>query len=417
VTIPLLAVQNLSFYRQDRALVRDLSFTLEPGELVGVIGPNGAGKSTLLKLLVDYHQPSQGTIQLSGTALAALGHRERAQRISYMAQDSALALPFRVRDIIGLGAHSRPQAQIPTTRALHRRVTELAEQLELSHLLERKLTELSGGENQLVQFARILMQQAPLMLLDEPTASLDIGHEAQLMNLLRRQCDRQHTALVAIHNLNIAAVFCDRLLLIDKGRLIASGTPEQVITQANMAALYQQQVTVSKHPVTGTVTVLPVKQAPRAVPLQVHLIGGAGSTVALARWLLQRGVQVSGGIGHEQDSDTDFWAATGIVHSAVPAFAPIDQAAIEQAKSLVESADLTIVCDFPIGAMNEGNLALAHYAQELWLLEEDPETAAQRFYSDRQAQAFARLRDQGHRLTALAAIKQLTARIDALSDR
>jgi iron complex transport system ATP-binding protein len=408
-------VQNLSFYRQERALVRDLSFALAPGELVGIIGPNGAGKSTLLKLLVDYHQPSQGTITLSGTPLASLGHRERARRISYMAQHSAMALPFRVRDIIGLGAHSQSQGHM--SRALQERVSELAEQLELTHLLERKLTELSGGENQLVQFARILMQQAPLMLLDEPTASLDIGHEAQLMNLLRRQCDRQQTALVAIHNLNIAAVFCDRLLLIDKGRLIASGTPEQVITQATMAALYKEQVTVSQHPVTGTVTVLPVKQAPRAVPLHVHLIGGAGSTVALARWLLQRGVRVSGGIGHEQDSDTDFWTATGMEHSAVPAFAPIDQGAIEHAKALVESADLTIVCDFPIGAMNEGNLTLAHNAQALWLLQEDPQSAAQRFYSDRQAQAFTRLRDQGQTLTAVAAIKQLTARIGALSNR
>ena len=417
MTAPRLAVQSLSFYRQDRALVEDLSFALEPGELVGIIGPNGAGKSTLLKLLVDYHKPSQGSITLSGTPLAALGHRERARRISYMAQHSALALPFRVRDIIGLGAHSRLQGHLPTERALDQRVTELAEQLELTHLLERKLTELSGGENQLVQFARILMQQAPLMLLDEPTASLDIGHEAQLMNLLRRQCDRQHTALVALHNLNIAAVFCDRLLLIDKGRLIASGTPDQVITQANMAALYQQQVTVSKHPVTGTVTVLPIKQAPRPVPLHIHLIGGAGSTVALARWLLQRGVRVSGGIGHEQDSDTDFWAATGMAHSAVPAFAPIDQPAIEQAKALVESADLTIVCDFPIGAMNEGNLALAHYAQVLWLLEDDTEAAKQRFYSDRQAQAFAHLRHQGQTLTALAAIKQLSVRIAALTER
>ncbi|MFT5007631.1 MAG: iron complex transport system ATP-binding protein [Reinekea sp.] len=411
----LLSVQKLSFYRQDRALLRDLSFTLEPGELVGVIGPNGAGKSTLLKLLVDYYQPTEGSISLSDTPLASLSHPERARRISYMAQHSAPSLPFLVRDVIALGAHSRQASQIPSAQVLRNDVAELAEQLELTHLLDRKLTELSGGENQLVQFARILMQQAPLMLLDEPTASLDIGHEAQLMNLLRRHCERQHSALVAIHNLNIAAVFCDRLLLLDKGRLIASGTPEQVITQANMAQLYQQQVTVSQHPVTGTVTVLPVKQAPTAVSLHVHLIGGAGSTVALARWLLQRGVTVSGGIGHEQDSDTDFWTATGMRHIAVPAFAPIDQDAIDQAQAMVESADLTIVCDFPIGAMNEGNLILAGHAKLLWLLQEDTETAHQRFYSEAQAEAFAQLQQQGVRLTALAAIEQLTGRIGELS--
>jgi len=402
--VPLLQVNNLSFNRNNRRLIDDISFSLQKGEIIGVIGPNGAGKSTLLKNIIGYHDADNGVISIQGSHLASLSHKARALRVSYMAQHPETAFPFSVSETIALGAHNRADLQAISEESIQHQVLQLAEQLELAHLLKRKLTELSGGETQLVHFARIIMQQAPVILLDEPTASLDIGHEAQLMNLLRNQCNNGQAALVAIHNLNIAAAFCDRVLLIDHGKLIACGPPEEVITQANMTALYQQRVLVSKHPITGTVSVLPMKATPEKVNLHIHLIGGAGSTVALCRLLLQMGIRVTGGIGHLQDSDTEFWAATGIEHVTVPAFSPIERDAVKQATPLVRSADITILCEFPIGAMNEGNLQLAQAAKSLWILEDAPEIDEQRFHNAHQKKAFEQLKTTANTLGSIEAI-------------
>ncbi|EAR07483.1 ABC transporter ATP-binding protein [Reinekea blandensis] len=401
MSTPLLRTEQLGLTINDRQLLSQVSLSVHPGELVGVIGPNGAGKSSLLKTLVGLHQQSAGKIWLHEQPLSQYRAQDRAQHISYLAQAQEMSFAFRVRETIMLGAHSRVRTKHFARGQLDQELNRIVDLLDIASLLDRRLDQLSGGERQLVHFARMLMQDSPLMLLDEPTASLDIGHEAQLMNLLHQQCRQGRSALVAIHNLNSAAAFCDRLLLIQNGQLVAEGDPEQVITQATMKRMYGPSVLVSRNPMTGTTTVLPLVESQTPVPLHVHLIGGAGSTVALCRQLLQMGVRVTAGIGHDQDSDTQLWEALGVEHIKVPTFAPIETADIDAAKGLVQQADITVMTDFPIGTMNAGNLTLAEQARHLWLVTSGNDDSM-RFYDDSSLQRF-------HALQQRANVKQITA--------
>lgn len=416
MNLPLLRTEGLCLSINQRTLLTDIDLSIQPGELVGVIGPNGAGKSSLLKTLVGLHRQSAGQILLNGRALDEYSAIERASHISYLAQSQDMSFSFRVKESILLGAHSRPSNTLISSRQLDRELADIAQQLDISHLLDRHLDQLSGGEQQLVHFARILIQNSPLMLLDEPTASLDVGHEAQLMNLLHQQCRGQRSALVAIHNLNSAAAFCDRLVLIHDGKIMADGMPEQVITQAGMQQLYGPSVLVSRNPMTGTTTVLPMVDPQPTMPLHVHLIGGAGSTVALCRQLLQMGVRVTAGIGHDQDSDTQLWEALGVEHVKVPTFAPIQEADIAAARALVATADITLMTDFPIGTMNAGNLTLAEQAPQLWMLH-SAEDDTTRFYDEDSRLRYRKLQQlpSVKKLTPTDAMTALRRRIKNLS--
>ncbi len=254
-----LTIENLTYIKNGRALLDNVSLAVEPGEIVGIIGPNGAGKSTLLKNIIGFYTASSGSITIHGKPLKLMSHHERALEISYLAQHSEISFPFSVSETIALGMQNRQMLDMENRETIKSQIETITRDLEISELLNRNLTELSGGETQLVHFARIYSQKAPIMLLDEPTASLDIGHEAQLMNILRRHCKQHKSAVVALHNLNTAATFCDRLLLMHHGKLISSGTPTQVLTPENMTNLYGHQVIVSEHPITGTKIILPVK--------------------------------------------------------------------------------------------------------------------------------------------------------------
>ncbi|MEJ2044621.1 MAG: ATP-binding cassette domain-containing protein [Reinekea sp.] len=246
-----LDVKNLSYQIRGNTLLKDISLQLNSGELVGIIGPNGAGKSTLLKSLIGIINASYQTLIINGRALKAYSHQARAQQISYLAQHHDNQFPFQAREVIALGGY----AQVNPVSI--ESIDQLAQELDIKALLTRSMTDLSGGEQQLVHFARLLMQNAPINLLDEPTASLDIGHEAHLMLCLKQRCRNGQSALIALHNLNTAATFCDRLILLVNGEILATGTPQQVLQQARLSEVYHYPVLVSHHPLTGTPTVLP----------------------------------------------------------------------------------------------------------------------------------------------------------------
>lgn len=415
MTQPLLSASSLSFKRASRTLLNDINLSIKPGELVGIIGPNGAGKSTLLKCLVGIHALNNGSITVQGNPLTQLSHSQRAAHISYLAQQQQAAFAFTVEHTICLGAYHWQHLTHGSGQTVQERLQAIVEQLDLQPLLHRKLDELSGGETQLVHFARILMQNTPLMLLDEPTAALDIGHETQLMNLLRHHCRLGSAALVAIHNLNIAAAFCDRLILLDRGEVLASGRAEDVITQARMNQLYAEQVMVSHNPVSGTVTVLPLLERQLHHNFTVHLIGGAGSTVALVRTLLQMGVKVTAGIGHEQDSDTEFWQVTGIEHIKVAAFSAITSQDVARAEHLVHHADITLLTEFPVGTMNDENLKLAAQAKNLWIIEEE-HTDPSRFHHPTAMHTYEGLKASAPRYSSLAALATIRSMLTNLTD-
>ncbi|MDX2321318.1 MAG: ABC transporter ATP-binding protein [Moritella sp.] len=256
----LLTVSGLGYKAGSKILLNDISFSIQVGELVGIIGPNGAGKSTLMKCLSGFQTYSCGDVLLKQQSLSTLSHLSRARQLSYLPQYNEAAFPFSVLETIGLGFHVKQQSQVVSAKTIASQTTQALALVGISHLQDRLVTELSGGEKQLVNFARLLVQDAPLMLLDEPTASLDIGHESQLMNVLHQACRQGKSALVAMHNLNTAAEFCDRLILVNQGQVMAVGKPNDVLSETNIAYLYQDLVRVCQHPKSGNTIVSPYKR-------------------------------------------------------------------------------------------------------------------------------------------------------------
>ena len=257
----MLDARDLTIAYDHRIAVADLSLTLKPGEITAIIGPNGAGKSTLLKSLNGQVRPASGTIVLDGQPLERLSRRSISRRIAVVAQEAELRFPVTVLEFVlggrfawatntGWGWETEHDLQIADA-VLH--------ETELDDLSGRLLNELSGGERQRALMARALATEAPILLLDEPTANLDLSHQATLLALVRNRCDRDEAAaLVVTHDINLAAQFADNLILMKQGRAVHSGTPEQVLQPHIVQDVFAVKVLVDAHPVTGGPRVTPV---------------------------------------------------------------------------------------------------------------------------------------------------------------
>ncbi|HXZ43664.1 MAG TPA: ABC transporter ATP-binding protein [archaeon] len=248
-------VQGVVFrYRTGRG-VEDVSFQVSPGELLGVVGPNSAGKSTLLRLLSKVMAPQRGRILIEGRDIALLSRVALARQVAVLPQEFHVAFPFRVAEVVLMGRYPHAAG---TWRVTHdgtkgRAVALAALQATgTAHLANRRVDELSGGERQLVSLARALAQEASILLLDEPTAHLDLRHQGIVLSiLLAHHRERRGTTILVSHDLNLAAEHCDRLLLIAGGRILTAGRPEEVITPRNLEPAYGCPVTVERHPISG----------------------------------------------------------------------------------------------------------------------------------------------------------------------
>ncbi|WP_039055463.1 heme ABC transporter ATP-binding protein [Enterobacter sp. Bisph1] len=252
MTLPLTAA-HLRLVAGSRLLIDDVSFTLARGEMVALIGPNGAGKSTLLRLLTGYLPPVAGECQLEGKALAQWSAQALARRRAVMLQQPTLGFDWPVAAIISMG-----RAPWGPQRA-HDIVRQVALLSGCETLLERRYHTLSGGEQQRVQLARSLAQlwhhDGPQgwLFLDEPTSALDLYHQQQVLRLLKRLTgDGKLHVCAVLHDLNLAALWADRILLLHQGKLVAQGMPEQVIQAPLIARWYGAEVAVNTHPVAGS---------------------------------------------------------------------------------------------------------------------------------------------------------------------
>lgn len=218
-----------------RTVFGGVSFAVGPGELVALCGPNGAGKSTLLRLLLGLHAPATGTVRLGGAPIGSLSRREIARRAALLPQDAPVDLPLTVREAVALGRLPHlARFQIATAADLAAVARALA-LTDTTELADRPVTEISGGERQRVHLARALAQEAPLLLLDEPIAGLDLSHQLQALDLLRATVDTGRAAVVALHDLSLAARRCDRILLLAEGALQADAAPAEVLTPEILA--------------------------------------------------------------------------------------------------------------------------------------------------------------------------------------
>jgi iron complex transport system ATP-binding protein len=248
-----LAAEQLSVALRGREVVRGVSFTLDAGQFVGVLGPNGAGKSTLIRALLGL-LPASGRALLNGQPVAALPRAATARQIAYLPQGQALHWPLSVERLVALGRlpHLAPFSRLSAAdEAAVARAMRLAEVEQLAH---RTATELSGGERARVLLARALAVEAPALIADEPLASLDPEHQLHGMELLRAQAHGGGLVVAVLHDLALAARFCDRVLVLVDGRLVADGAPPTVLTPALLEQVYRVHARLIGDPPVPVIT-------------------------------------------------------------------------------------------------------------------------------------------------------------------
>ena len=239
---PLLRLENLTVSLGGRPVVEDVSLTVAAGECVGLIGPNGAGKSTLMRAALGLI-PAEGR-----SSLAALGPGARALRAAWLPQTREIAWPLSVEAVVTLGRTPHRRRAAPLSAADCRAVEAALRRMELIELRTRPATELSGGEQARVLIARVLAQETPLILADEPTAALDPAHQIATLELFRSLAEEGRAVLVSLHDLGLAARWCTRLVLLDRGRIVADGAPRAVLTPARLAAVYGVEAHIAETP-------------------------------------------------------------------------------------------------------------------------------------------------------------------------
>ncbi len=248
----LLQVNNLVGGYGQETVIKGVSFTIKKGEFIGIIGPNGSGKSTLLRLMSRVLVPQQGAIDFSGANINQMDLKELARQVAFVSQDTLINFSFSVFEIVLMGRipHlKRLQSETRQDLAKAEHALSLTDTLGIK---EKGVDEISAGERQRVIIAKALAQEPALLFLDEPTSHLDIGHQVQVLDLLKKlNRQDQLTIVMVLHDLNLASEYCSRIILLDEGKIFKDGTPEEVLTYQNIESVYKTVVIVNKNPLSS----------------------------------------------------------------------------------------------------------------------------------------------------------------------
>jgi iron complex transport system ATP-binding protein len=245
-------------YARETAL-EDVSLRVEPGEVVGLLGPNGSGKSTLVKIISGILPHYDGSARVDGVEVRTAPRRDLASMLAVVPQETTFGFPFTVLQTVLMGRHPHLAGLAFETQSDVELARAALGRCGAAHLQDRTIQELSSGERQRVVFARALAQEPRALLLDEPTSFLDIRHQTELYDLVRELATRDHTAvLTVLHDLNLAAEYCDRIYLLRQGRVAAAGRTGEVLNYANLTSVFETEVYVDTNDLTGQLLVVPL---------------------------------------------------------------------------------------------------------------------------------------------------------------
>jgi len=234
--------ENISVSFGKRVVVDRVSLSIPPGELLALVGPNGAGKSTLLSALAGEHKPDSGKVFLANREITSYSARELSRQRSVLTQDNGVSFPFRVAEVIEMGRN--PWARTPEQENDAAVIDKAVQLADISHLVDRRFTALSGGERARVSLARVLAQNTPIVFLDEPTASLDLRHQEEVLKISRMLASENRVVVVVLHDLSLAGAYADRIALLAGGSLRTVGTPGEVLSEQLITEVYGIEVEV-----------------------------------------------------------------------------------------------------------------------------------------------------------------------------
>ncbi|GEN46122.1 ABC transporter ATP-binding protein [Alkalibacillus haloalkaliphilus] len=245
----MITIENVSKQVENKWLLNDVSFKVDEGACIGLIGPNGAGKSTLMKLLSGLEEPTSGTVKVLGKEAGKWSVKKLAQKVSVLTQDGLSPYPMTVYDAVLMGRYPHLSFFQREGTEDYKRVENVLSMTGLDSFRNQMLDTLSGGERQRVAIAKAMVQEPEVLLLDEPTSYLDIGYQVNVLNLVKEWQNRdQLTVLMVLHDLNLAAQYCDQLVLMNNGEVIKQGTSEEIIEADTLQTVYQTKPEIIRHP-------------------------------------------------------------------------------------------------------------------------------------------------------------------------
>ena len=302
----------------DTNVLHAVDASVEPGNLVGLVGPNGAGKTTLLRTINAALHPDQGRVFVGDEDIHALSSRAASRRLASVPQKTNLDFEFTVREVVEMGRHPhRGRLRSANTAADQTIVDDALERAQVLEMADRQVTTLSGGERQRVLLARALAQDAPVLVLDEPTANLDIHHQIRTLGLVRGLVDDGRTGIAAIHDLDLAARYCDSLVLLADGEVRAAGTPEEVLTADRIRDAFGAAAVITRDPVTRTPTVtVRDEEVAESLDAAVHVLGGTSEAAPYLPAIADTMEQVT--VGPVVDGGQDHAVATGLGLAVTP---------------------------------------------------------------------------------------------------
>ncbi|GIV17058.1 MAG: ABC transporter [Armatimonadota bacterium] len=349
-------------------VLKGIHLRVSRGEFVGLLGPNGSGKSTLLRVLSGVLKPRRGQVWLDGQPLSQMRAKEAAQKLAFVPQREDVAFSFTAWEVVLLGRAphigwwGRERAEdVQATRQAMERTDSLS-------LAERAFHTLSGGERQRVVLARGLAQETPLLFLDEPLTHLDVAHQVGTLSLLR-QLNREEglTVLAALHDINLASEFCDRLIVLRQGQIVADGTPSEVITPVLLARVFGLDAWVRVNPATGRPHVLPRTlqhvEAQGDNGRRVHVVCGGGTGAAWIGTLARAGWYVSVGVLHLLDSDEEIAQELGAEVITEAPFTPISPESLALLRDALAKAEAILIAPVAFGHGNLANLQAVEEGQ------------------------------------------------------
>lgn len=261
------SLNGVAFHYDGEWTLRGINLTIGLREVLGIIGPNGSGKTTLLKILARLLHPFEGEVLFKDRTLSSIQTALLAQQVAFIPQEHQIVFPYTALEIVLMGRYPHMRGWAFESKKDHRIALAAMERMEVDGLADRLFSELSGGEKQRVIIARALAQEPKVLLLDEPATFLDLHHQMGIYAILEELNRRQEMTLIMVsHDLNMASQFCHRLLLLNQGRMVRTGSPEEILTVDQIRATYRCEVIVDKHPVTRKPRVTPLQQVHRDTP-------------------------------------------------------------------------------------------------------------------------------------------------------
>jgi iron complex transport system ATP-binding protein len=382
-------------------VLKNINFEVKNGEFLGILGPNGSGKTTLLRSISRVLKPKKGSILIDEKDVYSLKTMDLAKQMAVVPQTTPISFDYTVLEVVLMGRNphmGRFQMEDKNDLLIAKNAMKLTRTWDFA---DRSVTELSGGERQRVIIARALTQEPQILLLDEPTTHLDICNQLEIMDLIKQLCKTKKLLIVAVfHDFNLAARYCDSIILLKDGKIVAVGKSDETLTTENVKEVFSVDTIVKKHPITGCLHVMPISRSVNLVPksLVIHIISGSGTGSFTMKTLLDEGYRLTAGVLNLLDTDQETAKLLRISTTNEAPFSPITEEAHKANMIMIRKANVVVISPTQFGYGNLRNLEAAETALKEGIpvvLIEDGPIEERDFTEGKATKAITKLKSKG----------------------